>query len=48
MIQQAVHELVDIDEDDEVIIEVRDGTDLKPVKRKVNAEELRKLLQKQC
>ena len=46
ILPKAIREAVGIDEGDEVIIEVRDGIVLKPVKRSVNVEELREALRR--
>jgi len=45
ILPKAIREAVGIDEGDEVIVEIRDGIVLKPV-RKVNTEELRRALRK--
>ena len=45
ILPKAVRDAVGIDEGDEVTVEVRDGTVLKPVK-KVNVEELRTALRR--
>ncbi len=44
ILPKAIREAVGIDEGDEVIVEVGDGIILKPVKRRVNEEEVRKSL----
>ena len=44
ILPKAVREAVGIDEGDEVIVEIGDGIILKPAKRRVNAEEVRKSL----
>lgn len=44
ILPKAVREAVGIDEGDEVIVEIRDGILLKPVKRRINSEELKKNL----
>lgn len=44
ILPKAVREAVGIEEGDEVIVEIRDGIVLRPVKRKVNASEIRELL----
>lgn len=46
MEEKAIREAVGIDEDDEVIIEVRDGIIFKPAKKKVDIEKLRESLRK--
>ncbi len=45
ILPKAVREAVGIEEGDEVIVEIRDGIVLKPV-RKINVDELRKALRK--
>ncbi len=44
ILPKAVREAVGIDEGDEVIVEIGDGIILKPAKRRVNEEEVRKSL----
>jgi len=44
--EKAIREAVGIDEDDEVIIEVRGGIIFKPAKKKVDIEKLRESLRK--
>ncbi len=44
ILPKAIREAVGIEEGDEVIVEIRDGIVLKPVKRKVNVAEIRELL----
>lgn len=44
ILPKSIREAVGIDEGDEVIVEIRDGIVLKPAKRKVNIESLRKSL----
>jgi len=46
ILPEAIREAVGIDEGDEVIVEIRDGIVLKPVKRRVNVEELRESLRR--
>lgn len=40
IIPKAVREAVGIDEGDEVIIEIRDGIVIKPIKKRIDVEEL--------
>ncbi len=44
ILPKAVREAVGIDEGDEVIVEIGDGIILKPAKRKVSEEEVRRSL----
>ncbi len=44
ILPKAIREAVGIDEGDEVIVEIKDGILLKPVKRKVDVEKLGDLL----
>ena len=44
MLPKAVREAVGIDEGDEVIVEIRDGTLLGPAKKRVDVEKVRRLL----
>ncbi len=44
ILPEAVRGAVGIDEGDELIVEVRDGIVLKPVRRRVDADEIRRLL----
>lgn len=46
ILPKAIREAVGIDEGDEVIVEVRDGIILRPVKRRVVVEELRESLRR--
>lgn len=46
ILPKAIREAVGIEEGDEVIVEIRDGIVLKPVKRGVNIEGLRESLRK--
>ena len=46
ILPKAIREAIGIDEGDEVIVEIRDGIVLKPAKKRVNTEELRKSLRK--
>ncbi len=46
ILPKAVREAVGIDEGDEVIVEIRDGIVLKPVKRRVDVEKLRESLRR--
>ena len=44
ILPKAIREAVGIDEGDEVIIEVRDGIVIKPVKKRIDVEVIRKKL----
>ncbi len=44
ILPKAIREAVGIDEGDEVIVEIGDGIILKPAKRRVNEEEVRRAL----
>ena len=44
ILPKAIREAAGIDEGDEVIVEVGDGIIIKPVKRRVNEEEVRRSL----
>ncbi|MEB2835822.1 MAG: AbrB/MazE/SpoVT family DNA-binding domain-containing protein [Desulfurococcales archaeon] len=44
ILPKAIREAVGIDEGDEVIVELGDGIILKPAKRRVNEEEIRRSL----
>jgi len=44
ILPKAIREAVGIDEGDEVIVEIGDGIILKPAKRRVNEEEIRRTL----
>ncbi|MEB3786542.1 MAG: AbrB/MazE/SpoVT family DNA-binding domain-containing protein [Desulfurococcales archaeon] len=44
ILPKAIREAVGIDEGDEVIVEIGDGIILKPAKRRVNEEEIRRAL----
>ncbi len=44
ILPKAVREAVGIDEGDELIVEIRDAIILKPAKRQVNIEKVRRLL----
>ena len=46
ILPKAVRDVFGIDEGDEVVVEIRDGIVLKPAKRSVDVEELRKSLRK--
>jgi len=46
ILPKAIREAVGLDEGDEVIVELGDGIILKPVKRKVNEEDIRKALRR--
>jgi len=46
ILPKAIREAVGIDEGDEVIVEIRDGILLKPVKRKVDIAKLKESLRK--
>ncbi len=44
ILPKAIREAVGIDEGDEVIVEIGDGIILRPAKRRVNEEEIRRAL----
>ncbi|MCD6196690.1 MAG: AbrB/MazE/SpoVT family DNA-binding domain-containing protein [Staphylothermus sp.] len=44
ILPKAIREAVGIDEGDEVVIEVRDGIVIKPVKKKIDVEAIREKL----
>ncbi len=44
ILPKAIREAVGIDEGDEVIIEIRDGIVIKPVKKKIDIEDIREKL----
>ncbi len=44
ILPKAVREAVGIDEGDEVIVEVRDGIVIRPAKKRVDIEEVKRLL----
>ncbi len=46
ILPKAIREAVGIDEGDELIVEIRDGIVLKPVKRRIDLEEVREALRK--
>jgi antitoxin PrlF len=46
ILPKSVREAVGIDEGDEVIVEIRDGIVLKPVKRRVDVDKLKESLRK--
>ena len=46
ILPKAIREAVGIDEGDEVIVEIRDGIVLKPAKRNVDIDKLRRSLRK--
>ena len=46
ILPKAIRESVGIDEGDEVIVEIRDGILLKPVKKKIDAKKLKMSLEK--
>jgi len=46
ILPKAIREAVGIDEGDEVIVEIRDGIILRPAKRSVDIEKLRKSLRR--
>ena len=46
ILPKAIREAVGIDEGDEVIVEIRDGIILRPAKRSVDVEKLRKSLER--
>ncbi|RLI24617.1 AbrB/MazE/SpoVT family DNA-binding domain-containing protein [Candidatus Bathyarchaeota archaeon] len=47
ILPKAIREAVGIDEGDEVIVEIRNGIVLKPARRKVDVEKLKRSLRKQ-
>lgn len=46
ILPKAIREAVGIDEGDEVVVEVKDGIVLKPARRKVDVDELKRSLRK--
>lgn len=46
ILPKAIREAVGIEEGDEVLVEVRDGIILRPLKGKVNADDLKEALRK--
>lgn len=46
ILPKAIREAVGIDEGDEVIVEIKDGIVLKPVRKNIDIEKLRKALEK--